>query len=727
MELQLQNNLIEIIEQESFSTLRNLQELNIQNNKLLAIDEILPNTPNASLQILQLNHNNIVEIHLKSFQNLENITILRLNDNKLRRIDKSLLVDMKKLEKIYLSNNEISEIEKDAFTTIRYLRFLDLSRNRLKHIRKEFFVNLVELEELIMAENYIDTIDSFSFRALKKLKVLDLSGNRLVSITKDIFQFQNDLSSLTQLNLRNCSLQRIEANSFKSLTNLNDINLEENHLKAMDVQSLDIPSLHSLKLSGNNFLGGGEILSGMFDKLRKLQYQSFARESIPEEHKSSEIGFAREPFTELIRGIFSGLNVFKELRLCRNNLSDFPHIALYNISTLELLTLSGNYLTAIDFFKLSGTLNLRHLDLRDNRISLLQGFNAVNLTQLDYIDLSGNSLASLPRNFLQHSINLQRVDLSENRFLQIPSSVLSDTSLPRLQWLNLTGNPIDTIYTVKEERYPYLKELYICGTSLTILTSKDFEAFQALQHLHLIRNRINRISPGAFKSLSNLLTLDVSVNELEKLPKERLQGLKSLRLLNISHNSLRDLEEFSSDLEQLQICDLSYNQLDNIDTKVFHNLKGLIELHLVGNRLTVIYSDAFRYLSKLQILDLRKNYFEVVPLEALKPLETNVRTLKIEENPLHCSCETQQLWEWLRDHRKWTTDDNVNYLRCEQPDELRAVLRCSAYPKIAIQDIQPFSVVVSWQNQQNFGLTGYEVLYHELDGDGKEDIFDRSW
>lgn len=41
-------------------------------------------------------------------------------------------------------------------------------------------------------------------------------------------------------------------------------------------------------------------------------------------------------------------------------------------------------------------------------------------------------------------------------------------------------------------------------------------------------------------------------------------------------------------------------------------------------------------------------------------------------------------------------------------------------PKIAIQDIQPFSVVVSWQNQQNFGLTGYEVLYHELDGDGKE-------
>lgn len=44
-------------------------------------------------------------------------------------------------------------------------------------------------------------------------------------------------------------------------------------------------------------------------------------------------------------------------------------------------------------------------------------------------------------------------------------------------------------------------------------------------------------------------------------------------------------------------------------------------------------------------------------------------------------------------------------------------------PKIAIQDIQPFSVVVSWHNQQNFGLIGYEVLYHELDGEGKEVSF----
>lgn len=44
-------------------------------------------------------------------------------------------------------------------------------------------------------------------------------------------------------------------------------------------------------------------------------------------------------------------------------------------------------------------------------------------------------------------------------------------------------------------------------------------------------------------------------------------------------------------------------------------------------------------------------------------------------------------------------------------------------PKIAIQDIQPFSVVVSWQNQQNFGLVGYEVLYHEVDVEGKEVSF----
>lgn len=102
------------------------------------------------------------------------------------------------------------------------------------------------------------------------------------------------------------------------------------------------------------------------------------------------------------------------------------------------------------------------------------------------------------------------------------------------------------------------------------------------------------------------------------------------------------------------------------------------------------------------------------------------------DNPLHCSCDAQKLWEWLRDHRKWSTSDRINYLRCEHPAELRGKVFakmepqqfCDAplIPKIAIQDIQPYSVVVSWQSREHLGLNGYEIVYHAMDGIDADEV-----
>ncbi|EDW75170.2 uncharacterized protein Dwil_GK19841 [Drosophila willistoni] len=753
-ELHIQKNNIEDIEPGAFHTLTHMQHINLQDNQLTVLEDIFPEQNTSSLLSIQLESNYLNRIHQRTFRQQQRIQIMWMRDNQLLKIERSMFVDTPQLGRLYLSENRIRDIEKDTFGNLKLLKFLDLSSNNLKQLRRDYFAALENLEELSLSNNNIEAIEGYAFSNLKQLKNLDLSNNPLVQLTRDIFLEELPVISL---NLGNTSLKKLEQHTFKSLQNLNELNLERNKLNPADIQKLDVPSLRRLHLSHNNFshvlVHGGNgmgnngltagIMAGMFDRLRSLQQLTMANCSlshIPDQLFAKNtnlvsLNLCDNLLTQMNRNIFSGLNVFKELRLCRNYLSEFPHIALYNLSTLESLDLARNQLSSIDFFKLSGTLNLRQLILKENKINSLSGFNAVNLTQLDNVDLSGNLLLSLPANFLRHSINLQRVDLSSNRFLQIPSSALSDVSIPRLSWLNLTGNPINKIYTVKEERYPYLKELYICQTNLSILTSKDFEAFQALQHLHLVNNRITRISPGAFRSLTNLLTLDISVNEMEMLPKERLQGLRLLRMLNISHNTLKDLEEFSTDLAQMQILDLSFNQLDRITKKTFRNLHGLVELKLMGNRMTVLSNDAFRFLRKLHVLDLRKNYFELVPLEPLRPLETNLRTLKLEENPLHCSCDAQKLWEWLRDHRKWSlttstsggTDGGINYLRCEHPTELRGKVFgrmepqqfCDAplIPKMAIQDIQPYSVVVSWQSRDHLGLSGFEIVYHAT-GDG---------
>lgn len=77
-----------------------------------------------------------------------------------------------------------------------------------------------------------------------------------------------------------------------------------------------------------------------------------------------------------------------------------------------------------------------------------------------------------------------------------------------------------------------------------------------------------------------------------------------------------------------------------------------------------------------------------------------------------------------------TTDDDSAgaWLRCEQPAELRARIFQRLEPqqfcdqplilKVAIQDIQPYSVLVSWQGRDHTGLSGFRVLYQALDSGG---------
>lgn len=64
-------------------------------------------------------------------------------------------------------------------------------------------------------------------------------------------------------------------------------------------------------------------------------------------------------------------------------------------------------------------------------------------------------------------------------------------------------------------------------------------------------------------------------------------------------------------------------------------------------------------------------------------------------------------------------------LRCQQPPELQGLVFLELDPhafcsaplvlKLAIQDIQPFSVLVSWQSRNHSGIRGYQVAYHTME------------
>lgn len=93
----------------------------------------------------------------------------------------------------------------------------------------------------------------------------------------------------------------------------------------------------------------------------------------------------------------------------------------------------------------------------------------------------------------------------------------------------------------------------------------------------------------------------------------------------------------------------------------------------------------------------------------------------LSENPLQCNCDAQYVWQWMQDHFKIVLKGSRN-LRCEHPEDLHGysflaltsqkLCDSPVVIKIGIQDIQTYSVVVSWQSRNQTGLNGYQVAYY---------------
>ncbi|XP_025160019.1 protein artichoke [Harpegnathos saltator] len=751
LELHLQNNAITDMETGALRSLHSLQHVNLQGNLLAVLGDVFQisndvgqsESSGSSLVSIQLDNNGLGVLHNDSLRGQASVRIMWLGHNRLTRLQAPLFRDLLLVERLYLTNNSISRIEDTAFKPMQALKFLELSMNRLSHVTVKTFSELHELEELYLQDNGLRRLDPYALTALKRLRVLDLANNHLNVLHDKIFQ---EGLPIRTLNLKNCTITVIENGAFRGLNNLYELNLEHNHFTATALDRLDIPGLRVLRISYNNF---SQINGNSLDGLPSLQHLAMDSSQIsrmPAEifSKNKNLGkllLSNNRLRVLPATLFLGLEVLKEVKLDGNRFQDAPYDVFANASTVEFLSLANNVLLQMDMSRLNGLISLRELDLRGNYIMSLTGFSTANFSRLISVDLSHNHLAALPANFFARSNMLRKIELAANKFRQIPAVALTAQNIPGLAWLNVTANPLVRIHEISSEaKYPALQEIHISGTNLTIVTSQDFEAFPALMHLFMGSNMISRVSPSAFRSLPNLLTLDLSVNELELLPQERLKGLEHLRLLNLTHNCLKELEDFPPDLKALQVLDLSYNQISGVGKSTFQHLENLAELHLYGNWISSISPDAFKPLKKLRILDLSRNYLANLPLNAFRPLETQIRSLRAEENPLHCDCESQELWEWLRDHQKLVgggmsrnrgggglrvNDMDSGLLRCEQPPELRGLVFLDLDPhafcsaplvlKLAIQDIQPFSVLVSWQSRNHSGLRGYQVAYHALD------------
>ena len=271
-----------------------------------------------------------------------------------------------------------------------------------------------------------------------------------------------------------------------------------------------------------------------------------------------------------------GLFTLTKLDFTRNQLYRIAAGAFAQTNLSELI-LESNNLYEISFEGLS---NLDLLNIRNNHLSKLSGGTLLQITSLKCLNLGDNRITGLPEE-LRNLVELEHLDLSSNRLTMIPNGTFS--GLSQLQFLNLAGNKLKIVSGSGFIGLRSLTYLNLRGTDLSNLPYGVFSDLDTIKELNLGNNRFQMI-PEAVRNLSSLVTLHFGVNRLNILENDTFSIMDNLTNLYLPENRNVRIEQraFCGIGDTLETLDLSAKGASFNDVCLLYSLKNLKQLHLIN-------------------------------------------------------------------------------------------------------------------------------------------------
>ncbi|XP_042511280.1 phytosulfokine receptor 1-like [Macadamia integrifolia] len=401
----------------------------------------------------------------------------------------------------------------------------------------------------------------------KRVVGLELGKKRLKG---NLSESLGGLDQLRFLNLsRNFFKGTLPFNLFH-LQNLRVLDLSYNYFSGLLPRESDLPALEYLDISENLFEGA--IDTGICDNSTQIRVLNLS------------------------------MNYF---------IGKFP-LRFGNCSSLQHLCLNSNYLYGNlpqDLFLLA---KLKKLYLQDNRISGSLSAMIGNLTNLIELDISFNNFSGPIPEVFSRLPKLQHFIAHSNEFVgRLPISLSNSSTLISL---NLRNNSLGGLFNLNCSAMASLTSLDVgsnqfYGPILDILSS-----CKKLRTINLARNNINSQIPECFKNLHvlsylslsntslhnlsaafgvlqqfrNLTTLVLTLNfHEEEMPSDASFHFRRLTTLIIPNCGLRgSIPTWLSNSTNLQLMDLSWNQLSGTIPDWLGELKSLFYLDLSNNSLS---------------------------------------------------------------------------------------------------------------------------------------------
>ncbi|KAM4710105.1 toll-like receptor 3 [Discoglossus pictus] len=212
------------LENEAFSSLSQLQNLDLGLNRINQELFGLEFLGLQSIEVLYLSYNNRLAINRNSFIYVPSLKKLYLRKSGLTftEFDPSPFNNLTSLTLLDLSNNNIANIEENVFKGLTNLRILNFQHNNLARLWKNanpggpvlFLNGLYNLEILSLLSNGFDEIPDIAFKGLLNLSTLELGENNINIMPQSLF---NDQRSLSVLDLHKNLITAVEKDTFKNV------------------------------------------------------------------------------------------------------------------------------------------------------------------------------------------------------------------------------------------------------------------------------------------------------------------------------------------------------------------------------------------------------------------------------------------------------------------------------------------------------------------------------
>ncbi len=236
------------------------------------------------------------------------------------------------------------------------------------------------------------------------------------------------------------------------------------------------------------------------------------------EVRSLDLGY--QEIDTLRRGDFAGLSNMVELRLVRNPIATIENGAFDGLDKLDVLDLRDCDLEAVP--PAIGSLrSLASLDLGLNGIEHLPQSAFAGLLELRYLNLSDNRLATLDEGVFSDQRKLLRLFLDRNRITDITKETMRG---PESLELHLSNNPLGNLRPDAFAAIPKIWVLNLAATQLRRIPSQAVT--NVVARLDLSDNRIDDLSRTTFPGW-NLSELNLANNALTALPAGVFSGFTS--------------------------------------------------------------------------------------------------------------------------------------------------------------------------------------------------------